>query len=181
VTTLSQGKHGRARRRAVRTRRRLLVLALVPAVLSVGTAAYAYWSATGAGAAEVKATTAKVLAVSSLATPLADLYPGNTSDLGFMLTNPNSYPVSLTRLTAVSVTSSDQAACSGGTYISLPSAVTTGVAGSGYVLPTPISVPAGSTSTTATLAGLVTMTTSAPDACQGKTFTVSMTFTGSQV
>ncbi|MCA1719842.1 MAG: hypothetical protein LC779_01595 [Actinobacteria bacterium] len=143
--------------------------------------AYAYWSATGTGAGTVKATTAAPLGVAALTSPLADLYPGKTDDLGFLLSNSNGYPVSLTKLTAVTVTSSDQVGCPGGTYITLPAAVTTGIAAGGYVLPTAISVPAGATATSASIAGLITMATSAPDACQGKNFTVALSFTGSQV
>lgn len=164
-----------------RTSRWLPVLAVVPILIASSGTAFAYWSSVGAGAADIQAGTAVPLAVSSSGTPLADLFPGKTSDLGIVVSNSNAYPVSLTTLTAISVTSSDEANCSGSTYISLPAAVTTGVSSGGYVLPTAISVPAGSTSTAATLSGLITMTTSAPDGCQGKTFTVSLSFTGSQV
>lgn len=154
-------------------------MALVP--IGVGGGAYAYWSASGAGTATASSTTAEALSVRAAATPFSGLFPGKTSDLGFVLSNGNGYPVSLTTLTGLSVTSSDETACPGGVYISLPAEVTTGLGAGGYVLPSPISVPAGSTSTAATLAGLITMDTSAPDGCQRRTFTISLSFTGSQV
>ncbi len=170
-------RHAATRKRRVSA----LTVAASTATLVLAGGAYGYWSSTASGAADVKAATALPLGVSSSSTIVTDLFPGKTSDLSFVLSNRNGYAVSLTKLTAVSATSSDQAGCPAGTYLTFPSAVTTGIAGGGYVLPSAINVPSGSTSTSATLAGLVTMTTSAPDACQGKTFTVSLSFSGSQV
>lgn len=181
MSIVSQRARAHLPRPSGRTPRWLLVFAVVPILIASSGTAFAYWSSVGTGAADIQAGTAAPLGVSSSALPVADLFPGKTSDLGIVVSNSNPYPVSLTTLTAISVTSSDEASCSGSTYISLPTAVTTGMSGGGYVLPTAISVPAGSTSTAATLTGLITMTTSAPDGCQGKTFTVSLSFTGSQV
>ena len=163
------------------TPRWLLVFALVPVLLAGTGTAYAFWSAMGSGAADIKAHTAQPLGVSSLTTPLVDLYPGKTSGLGIVLTNSNPYPVRLTRLTGVSVTSNDEAGCAGGTYITVPPAVSTGLAAGGFLLQTPIDVPAGSSGTAVTVPDLIVMTSAAPDACQGKTFTVTLSFSGSQV
>jgi hypothetical protein len=142
----------------------------VPSLVLSGVA-YAFWSASGSGAGTVKATSAVPLTVTSIATPLADLFPGKTDDLGFTVTNTNGYRVSLTTLTAISVTSSDQTAC--------PASNITLSASPGYTLPTPVNVAANS-SAGGTLSGLVTMATSAPDGCQGKTFTVNLAFSGAQ-
>lgn len=177
---ISNAKHAKRRRPAGRTSQRLLVLGIVPFVLASGTA-YAYWSSTGVGSADAKAATATPLGVTSVAAPPSDLFPGKTSDLSLVVSNSNAYDVTLTKITGVSATSSDEVGCPGGTYIRFPSDVTAAIAAGGYALPNPISVPAGSSSTAATVAGLVTMTTSAPDACQGKTFTISLSFSGSQV
>lgn len=165
-------------------RRRRTVRALAPVlVLAVGTAggtAYAYWSAEGAGTATVKSTTAQPLVVAARAAVAADLYPGRTVGLGFTLSNPNIYPVELTTLTGLAITSDDEVSCPGGTYLSVPPEVTTGLSAGGYVLPTPIPVAAEASGTAAELAGLVTMSTSAPDGCQGRTFTVELAFSGTQ-
>lgn len=173
--------HGRHRRpTGGRARRVRVVGALVLASLSLGGAAWAYWSATGSGSGTIKATSAQTLTVSALATPVADLYPGKTSDLGFTIANPNGYPVSLTKLTAISVTSSDTVGCPSAN-VTPTTAVQTAVAAGGYTLVPPISVAAGASAASASVSNLVTMSTAAPDGCQGKTFSVSLTFTGSQV
>lgn len=152
-----------------------------PAVLGLGGTAYAYWTAAaGSGDGRVGVQTALVLPVTS-ATPVDDaLYPGATSDLGFSVANPNPYAVDLATLTAATVSSSDESGCKGRTYLLLSESVTTGLAAGGYMLPSPIWVPAGHLATAGSLPGLVTLSTTAPDACQGVTFTVALTFTGSQ-
>lgn len=168
-------------RRPSRCTRAVAVGAFALLPMAVGGGAYAYWSATGTGVATASSTTAEPLAVRAAAAPFVGLFPGKTTDLGFVLSNGNGYPVSLTKLSSVSVRSSDETACPGAVHIALPAEVKTGLGEGGYVLPSPIGVPAGSTGTSASLAGLITMVTSAPDACQGKTFTVSLSFAGSQV
>lgn len=171
------GQRSGRHRRPPSPRSRATALVVVPLVLGTGTAAYAYWSASGSGSATLSTATATAITVT--ATPSGTLFPGASADVSVTMGNPNAYPVSMTTMTAISVTSSDSAACAS-SWISLPAEVTTGVSGTGYVLPSPVSVPSGSSGTT-TLTGLVTMATDAPDTCQGKTFTVDMTFTGDQV
>ena len=131
--------------------------------------AYAFWSATGTGSGTVSSASAQLLTVSAAAAPAADLYPGRTVDLAFQVSNPNGYRVRLTDLTAASVTSSDPAACPA-------SSIALGAAGP---LATPVEVAGGSTAS-GTVPGLVTMVAAAPDGCQGKTFSVALTLTGSQ-
>lgn len=156
---------------------RLLAVAVVPVVLAGGTAAYAYWSANGSGSAAVASATAAAITVTG--TTSAQLYPGSKAGVQVTLGNPNVYPVRMTTLTAVTVTSSDETACPASTIV-VASAVATGLSSGGYVLPTPVDVPSRS-SGSVTLPDLLTMATDAPNGCQSKTFTVNMTFTGSQV
>ena len=166
-----------ARRTSTRT------IALVASALAVvwgGGVAYAYWAATGTGTATAGSATALPLGVSAVTTPTATLYPGKTEDLGLVLSNANPYPVSLTRLVAASAASSDSAACPASNVV-LPAAVTAALAAGGYTLPTPFNVPAGSTATSATLPGFITLAATAADGCQAKTFTVSLSFSGTQV
>ena len=170
-----RGRHGRP----ASTRSRAAAFAVVPLVLAGGTGAYAYWSATGTGSAAVPSATAALLTVTATGTP-PSLYPGRTISLDVTLANSNVYPVSITKLTAVSVASSDAQACSPSANITVSSTVTSTFASGGYTLPAPIAVAAGG-STNTTLANLITMNTTALDPCQGKTFTVTLTFTGSQV
>lgn len=171
---------GRSRLRRWRWTSRVLLLALVGAVGSAGSVAYAYWSAEGSGTATVASTTAQPIVVGAPAVVAADLYPGKTTGLGFTLSNPNPYPVQVTTLTQLSLSSSSEADCPAGTHLSVAPEVATGLAAGGYVLASPIAVPAGASRTPAELADLITMSTSAPDGCQGRTFTVKLSFTGSQ-
>lgn len=110
------GRHaaGRAARgrhaRPSRVPHRALSLAVVPAVLASGTAAYAFWSATATGNATVPTATAVALTVTAGAAPDA-FFPGRTVSLPITVANPNGYGVTLTRLTAVTATSSDPTNC----------------------------------------------------------------------
>ena len=152
--------------------------ATVVAGVLVSGVSYAYWTATGSGAATVGSTTALGVGVSSIASPLADLYPGKTDALSFVLTNPNSYNVSITKITALSITSSDTTNCPV-TNVTINSAYSPVPAG-GYNL-TPTTVNGTNGTATITLPSFITMNTTALDGCQGKVFTVSMTVTGAQV
>jgi hypothetical protein len=178
----SPGRHALSSPRRIGGRARTVtaVLASVVVATVMTGVAYAYWSGVGTGSATLGSTSAVPLGITSLATPVADLFPGRTDELGFVLSNTNSYDVSLTRLTAVSITSSDAAACPPD-HLTLPAAVTSAIATGGYALPEPLTVPAGATAKTASLPALVTMSTAAPDGCQARTFTVHLTFTGTQV
>jgi hypothetical protein len=103
------------------------------------------------------------------ATGAADLYPGFTGgDVFFTITNPNPYPVTFTSMTAGTVTSSNPAACPS-TNVSVANA-------SGLSL----AAAASSTSGTQSIANVVTMAAGAPDGCQGATFTINLTLSGSQ-
>ena len=177
-----RGRHAAARRPARRPGLRavLVPLVAVPALLGLGTTAHAYWSAAGAGAGQVGTQTAVPLALTAASAVSDALHPGATGDLAFSVANPNAYAVSLTTLTAATVTSSDGAGCPGATSLLLPGPVTTALAADGYQLPTPITVPAGHPATAASLPDLVTLSPTAPDACQGVTFTVTLAFSGSQ-
>lgn len=173
----SRPRPGKHRRPTQPHGRRLVAVAVVPMVLAGGSAAYAYWSASGSGSATLASATAAAITVTG--TPSAQLYPGSKASVSVTLGNPNPYPVRMTTLTALTVTSSNETACPVSHITVLP-AVATGVSGSGYVLPSPVDVLSQASSSVA-LTDLLTMATGAPDECQSKTFTVSMTFTGSQV
>ncbi|MCU1590951.1 MAG: hypothetical protein JWP11_2207 [Frankiales bacterium] len=157
----------------------LAAATVVAGVLITGVS-YAYWSATGTGSATIQATTVNGLVVSSITTPLNDLYPGKTDDLGYKVTNGNVYAVQLTALTAVSVTSSDAVNCPA-SNITILAAAQTGVGQpGGWTGITPLTVPGNNGSATGTLTNLVTMSTGAPVLCAGKTFTVALSFSGTQ-
>ena len=177
---LRRGLHASPPARSTVLQLVVLPLLAAPVLLGVGTTAYAYWTAAGAGAGQVEVQTALVLRVTTASATTGALYPGATGDLGFSVANPNSYAVNLTRLTAATVSSSDETNCNGATYLLLPEPVATAFAAGGHVLGSPILVPAGSLAVAGSLPGLVTLSTTAPDACQGVTFAVALAFSGSQ-
>jgi hypothetical protein len=174
------GEHARPGAAPAALRIALLPLVGVPVLLGAGATAYAYWTAMGTGVGHVATATAETLAVTAIAAGPGALHPGATSDLTFALSNPNGYAVSLTTLSAATVTSSDETGCPGATFLVLPGTVTAALASGGYQLLSPILVPARNAATAASLPDLVTLSESAPDACQGVTFTVTLAFDGSQ-
>ena len=149
-------------------RRTFVAMAIVGVIVTGGGIAAALWSANGSGPGQAKALSAQSLTVTA-ATGAADLYPGFTGgDVFFTITNPNPYPVTFTSMTAGTVTSSNQAAC--------PSANVSVANASGLSL----AAAASSTSGTQSIANVVTMAAGAPDGCQGATFTINLTLSGSQ-
>ena len=133
-----------------------------------GGIAGALWAASGSGSGEANAVTAQIVTVSA-ATGAADLYPGFTGgDVFFTVTNTNPYSVMFSSMAVGAVTSSDPAGC--------PSSNVSVASATGLTL----AVAANATSATQSIADVVTMVAGAPDACQGATFTIALTLSGSQ-
>ena len=149
-------------------KRKVGAVSIIMLMLTGGGIAAALWSANGSGSGQAKALTAQSLTVTA-ATGAADLYPGFTGgDVFFTVTNPNPYPVTFTSMTPGTVTSSNPTGCAT-TNLSVLSA-------SGLS----IAVGANTTSATQSIANVVTLAAGAPDACQGVTFTIALTLSGSQ-
>jgi hypothetical protein len=151
-------------------RKRKIVIATGASVGLVigGGLAYATWTANGAGSGQAKALTAQTLTVNA-GTGAADLYPGFTAgDMYFTVNNTNPYPVTMTAMSPGTITSSDPTNCPATNVSAIPK--------SGLSL----SVPASSTSGQLSIADVVSMQASAPDGCQGVTFNIVVTLTGSQ-
>jgi hypothetical protein len=162
--------------RLLRTRRVWTVVSVTAGlgVLASG-AAYAYWSATGSGSAAVGSVTAQPLTVAASSTVVVDLYPGKTDTVSFAVNNPNPYPVSLSGASVNgAATSNNEALCPGATNLT--------VATGPFSLSGTVPAASGSTPGTLTvsIAGLVTMKTTADNNCQGRTFTVPLTVSGTQ-
>jgi hypothetical protein len=149
---------------------------VVLATLLTAGLAFALWSGTGTGSGRARATTAvaaTVTPVNCAATPgCIDLYPGFTDgDVYFTITNPNPYAITFTSMTAGTVTVDAAHATAGcaATDITVDS-----VAGLSLV------APANSTTAELSIADVVTMIAEAPNACQGATFDIQLTLTGTQ-
>jgi hypothetical protein len=149
-------------------RRVLVVTAVVGATLGGGIAVAA-WTSSGSGAATAKAGTAAApttgtVDASAITTGL--LYPGGTGTAKLLVTNPNPYPVVVTRVAA----GTGAPTGSGG----IGTCTTTGVT---WREQTPgTAVPTGG-STTLTLSDAVAMASTVDDGCQGAAFSIPVTVT----
>lgn len=149
-------------------KRKVGAVSIIMLMLTGGGIAAALWSANGSGSGQAKALTAQSLTVTA-ATGAADLYPGFTGgDVFFTVTNPNPYPVTFTSMTPGTVTSSNPTGC--------PTTNLSVLSASGLS----IAVGANTTSATQSIANVVTLAAGAPDACQGVTFSIALTLSGSQ-
>lgn len=152
----------------VRTRNKMAAAVIALTVVLTAGLAVALWSANGTGSGNARALTAQTVTVNA-ATGTADLYPGFTGgDVHFTLTNTNPYPVTFDAMTPGAITSSAPGAC--------PASNVTASSATGLSLP----VAANTTSGAQSIANVVTMAAGAPDGCQGVTFTIALTLTGSQ-
>lgn len=144
------------------------IAGILAALLLGGGVAVALWSTTGIGTGSAKADAVQVATVTA-ATGTADLYPGFTGgDVYFTITNPNPFPVEFTSMTAGTVVSSDPVNCP---------AANISVAGATGLS---ITVPANTTSSTQSIADVVTMVLAAPNGCQGVSFTIPLQLAGIQ-
>ncbi|MCU1392593.1 MAG: exported protein of unknown function [Ilumatobacteraceae bacterium] len=156
-----------------RKRKKLIIAAAVVGGLALtGGIAAANWNASSSGSAAGKAISATPLTITAAASPTADLYPGATGGIQFTVTNPNPYPVSLSGWTASALASGDTTNCPVSGNVSL--ATSTGTLG------TPIAIAAGATTAVQTISGVISMTNTAANGCQGVTFTVTLNMTGTQ-
>jgi len=153
----------------ISSKKKIVVGAALFSLGTVGTAA-AFWSATGSGQGQARSISAVALTVTA-ATGAADLFPGFTGgDVFFTVNNSNPYPVTFTSYSGATIVSSDPANCPN-TNVS--------VAGSGSVTPSLV-VGANASGVAGSIPDIVSMAASAPDGCQGKSFTVTLTLSGSQ-
>jgi hypothetical protein len=151
--------------------KRLAVIASGLSVVLIAGVAFAAWTASGTGSGTAKALSAQTVTVQA-STGTADLYPGSTGAVYFTLNNTNPYSITFDKVTAASVTSSsDEVACPNANLSINPSLPVTGLT---------LAVGANTTSAPEHVADLVKLAHTAPDGCQGKSFTISLTLTGSQ-
>lgn len=156
-----------ARTRAARRARRLTLVGVTGTLVVAGGAGYAAWTAQASGTSQASSLTAVTASVTVHAGP-ADLYPGASGAVHFTVTNPNDYPVRFTAADFGTVASSDETACPN-THVTVND--TTGLV---------IDVAAGATTTSSVPAG-VTLSSAAPDGCQGKAFVITTTLSGLSV
>jgi len=178
-----------------------MVIVTLVGVALAATAAFAAWTATGSGSGYAKATTAiALITVDVSASTTAQLYPGANGDLKIEFDNPNPYPVKIGSVSQVSDAThyvvgsgglgscTDDPATSGlhptgvslTTYTATSGDIinggSTGVSHPYLDVPAKVGVTDGTA--TFTITGLVGMSNSSDNNCQGATFAIPVTFTG---
>lgn len=152
----------------VRTRNKVAALVIALTVMLTAGLAVALWTANGTGSGNARALTAQTITVNAT-TGTADLYPGFAGgDVHFTLTNTNPYAVTFDSMTPGAIISSNPGSC--------PASNVSASSATGLSLP----VGANATSGAQSIANVVSMDSGAPDGCQGVTFTIALTLTGSQ-
>src|SRR6266516_3757332 len=149
-------------------KRQLITGLLTLLVLGVAGLVYAAWTNTGSGSGYAKAGTAQALTtVDVSASTAATLYPGANGDVLIKVNNPNPYPVRVTDVTGNGTITADSghATC-----------VTTGVTFTDQHSQT-LDI-AASSQTQTTLTGAAHMSNASDNGCQGATFTIPVSLTG---
>ena len=148
--------------------RRILTAGLTIIVLGVVGLVYAAWTTNGSGEGYAKAGTAQALTtVDVSATTTASLYPGVSGNVLIKINNPNPFGVRVTAVTGNGTITPDSGH-SGCT--------TTGVT---FTDQTGLTLDvAASTATQFTLSGAASMSNASLNACQGATFTIPVSLTG---
>jgi hypothetical protein len=152
-----------------RWRRAPIVFGAVVALvlgLSAGSA-YGYFTTHGSGTGSARIGTMTTVIVGTAGTPSSPLLPGGTGDVVFSVTNPNSFAVSLTSISADGTITPDSGH---------PLCKTTGVTFSVPPGDLPLSIPAKTTKDF-DLANAASMSSSSSSGCQGATFSIPITIT----
>jgi hypothetical protein len=149
-------------------KRQLVTGLLTVLVLGVVGSVYAAWTTSGSGSGYAKAGSAQALTTIDVsASTAATLYPGANGDVLIKVNNPNPYPVRITDVTGNGTITADSghATC-----------VTTGVTFTDQHSQT-IDI-AASAQTQSTLTGAAHMSNASDNGCQGATFTIPVSLTG---
>ncbi len=159
----------------------LVIGAVAALVIGLGTGtAYAYFTSHTSGTGALTTGSAQGITVTAVASPGADanLYPGGPSvAVNFTVNNPNPYAVSFTGWSGAvlsTVTPVGSNTCTTGDF---QIAAASGSFGSA------LSIPANTPSSpgvSGTASGVVQLTGTAQNGCQGATVTVTLTLTGGE-
>jgi len=166
---------------------RAKIVSGIAGVVMVGTGAYAAtnWvvGLSGGSASEAQSATIQNISIAAVAAPSATnlLYPGGNGDVVATITNPNSFPVTITAVNlptnttyasgyTTSALSTAQTGCSS-TTSDVVWNYSTATSGSSHTLTTPLTVAANGT-LTVTFTNDASMTSSAPLACANTFFSM---------
>jgi len=171
-------------------RSRFLIGAAAAAVVAAVAYGASNWivGLTGGSSAEAQSGSVSNISVTAVASPAAAnlLYPGGSGDVVVSISNPNSFPVTITAVNlptnttyATGYTSSALTTTQTGCLAATPSGVSwnfaTSTSGSSHALTTPLTVAASGQANNpllVTFTNDATMATSAPAACQSTYFSM---------
>ena len=159
-------------RRRIESRKTLLaVVAAVAAALALSSGAIAYYSSTGSGSSPASVGSPDPLTIAARTPTASLLYPGASAEVDATVSNPNPFPV---RINSLVLGSGGIAADSGhaGCDTSALHFTSQSNGGNGWDVPAKVGATDGTLDVA--LAGAIAMDTTAANACQGATFTISL-------
>lgn len=155
-----------------RVNRKIAVLTIV-ATLSAVAFVYAAWTTNGTGDGYAKAGTAVSLTTIDVsASTSATLYPGVSGDVLLKIDNANPYPVTVTAVSGNGSITAD----AGHATCTTTGVTFTNQSSLSIVIPAKVGAVDGTVQTT--LAGAASMSNASVNGCQGATFTIPVTLTG---
>jgi hypothetical protein len=163
------------------SKRRVIGAAVTLLVLGAVGLVYAAWTASGGGSGYAKATTAQSLTtVDVSASTTATLYPGASGNLLLKIHNPNPYAVTVTSVTGNGTITADASHSTCGSDGAHPTGVTfTNQTGQTINVPNATTDSGdGNGNKQVTLSGAVQMSNTSDNSCQGATFTVPVSLSG---
>lgn len=141
----------------------------VPATIAVAGIALAYWGGTGNGAASGTASAASAVTLTA-GVPAGQLYPGGQSAVSLTISNPNTFSVRVGSLALDTSQGTGGFSVDGAHAGCDVSALTFTTQTAGWAVPEQVGGVDGSLSVS--LSNSLAMSSTAPSACQGATFTV---------
>jgi hypothetical protein len=155
-------------------RRKFMVVGATLATFLAASVVFAAWTVPGSGQGFSKARSAQPLTTNdSSASTSSQLYPGGQGDVKLEISNPNPFPVTVSRVEQDGPVDSDKAGC---TDVGGDPTKQTGVS---FTTQNPNSgnvVPANGT-LTMTFNNAASMSNQSVDACQGAVFSIPVTLT----
>lgn len=188
VESNESGLIGRARHRVAKTSLVVKLLSGLLGAAMVGGGAFAAtnWivGLNAGSSGEGQSSSVNNLTISAVASPAAtnQLYPGGNGDVVVTITNPNTFPVTVTGVDlptnttyaggfTTSALSTGQAGCAAATPSGVVWNFSTGTSGSTHTLTSPLTVAASGT-LTVTLSNDASMALTAPAACEATYFSL---------
>lgn len=158
--------------RRIRNKKTLLaVVAAAAGALALASGAIAYYSATGNGSGTASVGSPAPLSIAAKTPTAGLLYPGGSGEVDATVSNPNPFKVRINSLVLGGGGIGVDSAHSGCDTSALHFTTQTN-GGSGWNVPAKVGATNGTLDLA--LAGAIAMDTSAANACQGATFTISL-------